>query len=597
MAERRQRQGSVVAPAGGAIPARRVIRCAIYTRKSSEEGLEQEFNSLQAQREACAAYIASQRHEGWQLSPVVYDDGGYSGGSMERPGLIRLMADVEAGQVDIVVVYKVDRLTRALTDFARIIEAFDQKGVSFVSVTQSFNTTSSMGRLTLNVLLSFAQFEREVTAERIRDKIAASKRKGLWMGGTLSFGYRVEDRKLVIVEEEAATVRMIFALYRELGAISATVAELERRGIVTRVRPLATGQTIGGIPFRSGSLQALLRNRAYVGELFHKGLYHPGEHPPILDCALFAEVQAMLDRQRRGKTRSVHRMAALLLGKIEDSRGHPMVPTHTRKGNIIYRYYQSKALIDGRKFEAGDPSRVAAHALEQQVITALRDWIASHASSNPLKAAQLHQLGLLDPDLTDATRIGRLLARGIIHREAITLLIREPGPSRQTAEDMTKEQMEGTDSGRASPDDDSHLIRLTIPCTLIRAASGYQRIDPTQPDLDLTAGSDRAPPAPDRQAMLERQNRERLVTAIARAHRWKAELRQGIMLDTIATREGRSARNVRMMLNLAYLAPDLTEAALDHRLPAGLTASGLAQGLPLNWTDQRRWILGSAPNT
>jgi DNA invertase Pin-like site-specific DNA recombinase len=218
------RKRGIVAPSGRTIPARRVIRCAIYTRRSSEEGLEQEFNSLQAQREACAAYITSQRHEGWQLSPVAYDDGGYSGGSMERPGLIRLMADVEAGRIDIVVVYKVDRLTRALTDFARIIEAFDQKGVSFVSVTQSFNTTSSMGRLTLNVLLSFAQFEREVTAERIRDKIAASKRKGLWMGGTVSFGDRVEDRKLVMVEEKAATVRMIFALYRELGAIPATVA-------------------------------------------------------------------------------------------------------------------------------------------------------------------------------------------------------------------------------------------------------------------------------------------------------------------------------------------------------------------------------------
>lgn len=252
-------------------------------------------------------------------------------------------------------------------------------------------------------------------------------------GGTVSFGYRVEDRKLVIFEEEAAIVRMIFALYRELGAIPATVAELERRGIVTRVRPLTTGQPIGGIPFRSGSLQALLRNRAYVGELFHKGDYHPGEHPPILDSALFTEVQAMLDRQRSGRTRSAHRMAALLLGKVEDSRGHSMVPTHTNKKNIIYRYYQSRALIDGRKAEAGDPSRVPAHALEQRVIMSLRDWLASHASSNPLNAAQLHQTGLLDPDRTDATLIERLLARVTVHREAITLLIREPNTAADRA--------------------------------------------------------------------------------------------------------------------------------------------------------------------
>lgn len=288
-------------------PAARVVghaklRCAVYTRKSSEEGLEQEFNSLDAQREACEAYVASQRHEGWMLSPAFYDDGGFSGGSMERPALKRLLADIAAGEIDVVVVYKVDRLTRALSDFARIVELFDKHRVSFVSVTQAFNTTTSMGRLTLNVLLSFAQFEREVTGERIRDKIAASKKKGMWMGGQPPLGYDVRDRKLVVNEAEAATVRNIFRRYVELGSVRELKAELDASGVISKCRTAADGSPYGGKAFSRGALYLMLSNRIYRGDIVHKTEVYPGEHAAIVDEALFAEAQSILADNRVERT-------------------------------------------------------------------------------------------------------------------------------------------------------------------------------------------------------------------------------------------------------------------------------------------------------
>ena len=255
------------------------LRCAIYTRKSSEEGLEQEFNSLDAQREACEAYVRSQKHEGWQALPALYDDPGYSGGNMERPALKRLLADIAAKRIDVVVVYKVDRLTRSLADFAKIVEVFDASAVSFVSITQAFNTTTSMGRLTLNVLLSFAQFEREVTGERIRDKIAASKKKGLWMGGQPALGYDVKDRKLVVNEAEAETVRMIFRRYLDLGSVRELKAALDAEGMVSKHRTAADGSAYGGQSFSRGALYQMLQNRVYRGEIVHKGAAYPGEHP------------------------------------------------------------------------------------------------------------------------------------------------------------------------------------------------------------------------------------------------------------------------------------------------------------------------------
>ena len=278
--------------------ANKKVRCAIYTRVSTDAGLDQDFNSLDAQYDAAQAYISSQAHAGWTLVRTRYDDGGFSGGSTDRPALQQLLADIKAHKINVIVVYKVDRLTRSLADFAKLVELFDAHGVSFVSVTQQFNTTTSMGRLTLNVLLSFAQFEREVTSERIRDKIGASKRKGLWVGGVVPLGYQAKDSKITVVEEEAKTVRHVFRRYLELGSLNLLMADLQSTGIKTKVRPLANGRTIGGIPFTRGPLAAFLRNRFYIGEVRYRGEIFAGEQPAILDRKLFEAVQAKLDQQR-----------------------------------------------------------------------------------------------------------------------------------------------------------------------------------------------------------------------------------------------------------------------------------------------------------
>src|SRR4030081_911688 len=302
---------------GGSImkaPSVRAVRCAIYTRVSTEYGLDQEFNSLDAQYDAASAYIKSQAHAGWTMIRSRYDDGGYSGGSTDRPDLQKLLDDIRARKIDVIVVYKVDRLTRSLADFAKLVELFDGHGVSFVSVTQQFNTTTSMGRLTLNVLLSFAQFEREVTSERIRDKIAASKRKGLWVGGIAPLGYETKDRKIVVVEEEAERVRTIFRSYLKLGSLNRLMADLHKRGIVTKLRTLKTGKTIGGIPFTRGPLAHLLRNRFYVGEVLFKGEVLRGQQPAILDRDLFDAVQARLNGQRTNHTAARAKSEALLIG-------------------------------------------------------------------------------------------------------------------------------------------------------------------------------------------------------------------------------------------------------------------------------------------
>src|SRR3954467_8180151 len=307
-------------------PAPKVLRCAIYTRVSTDHGLEQDFNSLDAQREAAEAYVKSQAHEGWRLTRESFDDGGFSGGSLDRPALQRLLAWIRSGQIDVVVVYKVDRLTRSLADFANLVELFDREGVSFVSVTQSFNTTTSMGRLTLNMLLSFAQFEREVTGERIRDKIAAFKRKGIWVGGIVPLGYEVRDRKLMIREDEAATVLLIFERYLALGSLPALQRELRERGIVTRQRTLSSGRTIGGVPLTNGPLAHLLRNRVYLGKLNHRDASHPGEHAPIITRTVFEAVQEKLTANRNGTHARRAASGALLVGRLFDDRGNRMTP-------------------------------------------------------------------------------------------------------------------------------------------------------------------------------------------------------------------------------------------------------------------------------
>src|SRR6516162_4050478 len=349
--------------------ATKLLRCAIYTRKSTEHNLDLEFNSLHAQREACEAYINSQAHEGWRLVHHRFDDGAFSGASLERPALQGLLTEVRAGRVDLIVVYKVDRLTRSLSDFVKLIELFDQHSVSFVSVTQSFNTTTSMGRLTLNVLLSFAQFEREVIGERVRDKIAASKAKGLWVGGSIPLGYASINKKLVVVPKEAETVRLIFRRYLELGSIRDLAEDLDRQGIRTRCQTLSTGQIRGGIRFGVGALAHLLRNRFYIGEVVYRRAVHPGEHEAILDRSLFDAVQVKLAASANDRQLKLRASPSILAGRIFDDRGNRMTPTHTNKNGARYRYYISHALLQRRNDKA---TRVSAHEIERAVTKALR---------------------------------------------------------------------------------------------------------------------------------------------------------------------------------------------------------------------------------
>src|SRR3979411_1130079 len=355
------------------------VRCAIYTRVSTDQGLEQDFNSLDAQYDASQAYIRSQAHDGWSLLRARYDDGGYSGASTDRPALQQLLGGLKAGKLDIIVVYKVDRLTRSLADFAKLVELFDAHGVSFVSVTQQFNTTTSMGRLTLNVLLSFAPFEREVTSEPIREKIAASKRKGLWVGGPLPLGYHMKDDKIAVVEDEAERVRVIYRRYLELGGVNALVRDLRQRNIRSKTRLLATGATRGGVLFGRGSLFYLQRNRFYVGEGKYKDEILPGEQPAIMDRTLFDAVQQKLTQQ--WTTRSTTRNASdhLLTGLLFDDAGHRMVPTHATKAGVRYRYYVSLPHLHGESKTAsvGSISRVPATDIENIIVKSLNEHLVA----------------------------------------------------------------------------------------------------------------------------------------------------------------------------------------------------------------------------
>src|SRR6202165_5655161 len=358
----------------------KIRRCAIYTRKSSEEDLEQDFNSLHAQREACEAFIRSQAGEGWRLIRTHYDDGGLSGATMERPALQRLMTDIDKGLVDAVVVYKVDRLTRSLADFAKMVEVFDARGVSFVAVTLQFNTTSSMGRLTLNVLLSFAQFEREVTGERIRDKIAASKKKGMWMGGNVPLGYDASERTLVLDPAEAETVRRIFNLYRELGCVRRVKEEADRLGLRTKCSATADGTKRGGKLFSRGHIYGLLATPIYTGRISHKGELYPGQHPALIDNETWTAVRNQLaantsDHRHRAKAAEPSLLAGFLVG----ARGERLIPSHAIKKGRRYRYYVSAALIT----DAGTDRegwRLAAREIEEAVIRILADALTSPAS-------------------------------------------------------------------------------------------------------------------------------------------------------------------------------------------------------------------------
>ncbi len=389
-----------------------VRRCAVYTRKSSEEGLEQDFNSLHAQREACEAFIRSQQGEGWRLVKTGYDDGGLSGGTMERPALQRLLDDVRHGLIDVIVVYKVDRLTRSLADFAKMVEIFDAQGVSFVAVTQQFNTTTSMGRLTLNVLLSFAQFEREVTGERIRDKFAASKRKGMWMGGVPPLGYDVSERRLIVNQTEAVTVREIFERYLVLGSVRLLRNDLERRGVVSKVRVSRTGIKTGGRSFSRGALYELLSNPIYIGEIRHKQERHPGQHEAILERELWEKVQQHLrEHAAHHRARPTKASPSPLAGKLFDENGEPLYVQGAMKDGRRYRYYVSRQLVRGSGAPARAGWRLPAPELERAVVGAARSILDD-------KQTVLAELQESETELSEVSRIfemtsacsGRLLA-------------------------------------------------------------------------------------------------------------------------------------------------------------------------------------------
>ena len=530
---------------------RKVLRCAIYTRKSTDHNLDLEFNSLDAQREACEAYIKSQAHEGWRLIPGRYDDGAFSGASLDRPALKQLLADVRAGKINTVVVYKVDRLTRSLADFAKLVELFDEYAVSFVSITQSFNTTSSMGRLTLNVLLSFAQFEREVIGERVRDKIAASKRKRIWVGGPVPLGYRCIDRKLVVVPEEVETVNTIFRRYLELGSIRALIAELDRLGVRTKANDLANGSTRGGIRFGVGSLAHLLKNRFYIGEVVYRGETHRGEHEPILDRDLFEAVQAKRAASTVARRVRLKGSPAILTGRIFDDRGNRMSPTHSTKLGVRYRYYISHALMQKRKAEAGSVARVPAPEIETLVL----DGIRKHLALLPQEL-----ISIADRDL-----IERYVERVVVMPQALELSLLLPREVSGPAEE--------TDT--SDPDNGPVTIKLTLAWSAASFAAVKGIVH-----------------APSETQAMKPGNRDALLAAIAKARGWIEDIRLGRVasLAEIAEREGQVERHIRLLAPLAFLSPRIIAAVVDGSAPADLTVTGLARALPHSWAEQEQSI-------
>lgn len=526
------------------------LRCAIYTRKSSEEGLEQDFNSLHAQREACEAYVKSQAGEGWSALSTAYDDGGVSGGTMERAGLKQLLADIAAGKIDVVVVYKVDRLTRALNDFARIVEIFDKHGVSFVSVTQAFNTTTSMGRLTLNVLLSFAQFEREVTGERIRDKIAASKKKGMWMGGCPPLGYDPDGRKLKLNETEADLVRHIFTRFLVLKSVPALAKELKAEGKVSKLWTATTGTVFGGMPFDSGALYHLLKNPTYLGMVPHKDKFYPSTHTPIIDQATFDAAQAQLATRavrRRNRRKSQAEPATVLLslkGRLFDCDGVAMTPTHAygRRG-AAHRYYISSSLNRGKASKRPDGIyRLPALPAERWVIETLHRLTPDH---DPLE----------------------VLARMEVHEEAVHLAL---------------------EASALSEDERTLPLAIDRIRRLIRDGECiHQKQDAVWVHIPRRLKFRGGRAWLSGEAPKRKRTSQPLIKAIKRAHE---------LLDAHADRVLQQAPptvHERGLIRLAWLSPDLQQAMLEGRQKAGLCLEDLRFApIPLCWDDQRR-ILGA----
>ena len=572
----------------GAEHRQRKLRCALYTRKSSEEGLEQDFNSLDAQREACEAFVVSQKREGWVLLPDMYDDGGFSGGTLERPAFQRLLSDVSDGKVDVVVVYKVDRLTRSLSDFAKIVEVFDKNAVSFVSVTQQFNTTSSMGRLTLNILLSFAQFEREVTGERIRDKIAASKKKGMWMGGQPPLGYDVKDRKLVVNTQEAETVRQIFRRYLELKSVRLLKAHLDAHGIVSKARNATDGSAYGRKPLARGALYLMLQNRVYRGETVHKDKSYPGEHDVIVDERLWNEVQVVLrtNRIERADGRADNR-PSMLAGMLFDAQGERMSPSHANKRGTRYRYYVSRSLIDGTSKTSIGGQRIPAVALEALIVRNVRQWLADPGEI----------LQFLGSKASDAIRQKRVIDRAVkfaatwndlsaddvyafirvvtariqVHAERIEVtldrgrLLRWLDGKHQDGDRST-----GRDPSESEPDP----VVIPIPVRLRRAGKEMR--------LVVDDGSEQPLPDP------------ALIRLVIRAHGIRDQLfhDRSLTLEEIAKSHGFVPSYATRLFRLTLLAPDIVAALLGGQQPPELTARKLMDDtrLPLEWNEQRRTL-------
>ena len=538
----------------------KLLRCAVYTRKSTEDGLEQEFNSLDAQREACEAYILSQRHEGWNLAPGHYDDGGFSGGNMERPGLKALLGDVDAGLVDVIVVYKVDRLTRSLADFAKIVERLDAKQASFVSVTQAFNTTTSMGRLTLNVLLSFAQFEREVTGERIRDKIAASKKKGLWMGGPVPLGYEVVERKLVPVPEEAERVRTIMRRYLEIRSVPALLEQLGADGVVTKVQRRVSGPHRGGIPFRRGSLFYLLKNPVYRGKIVHKGKAHDGEHEAIVDEDLWERVQMQLQEKAPPRTRPKNnRQNALLVGLLVDPHQRQIVPTYTTKGTRRYAYYETRKDLA----RPADPPSI-------------------RFTQGRLDGHVLHHLGMLLGDDHGLRRLANLEQADLLRAmfEGAKLLARRlTQPSDAQAAIRSLVALVRVESG-------------SLDFTLKPAALGLANQPCWRFSIPLPARK------PFREAKLRIDSgtpvkpvKDDLLALLADAHS-ALELVQSnpeLSLHQIGKREGRCRTHLARLLRLAWLSPRVVEAIVQGSQPRNINRQLLlAANLPIEWAEQEQ---------
>jgi len=521
-------------------------RCAIYTRKSTEEGLEQEFNSLDAQREACRAYVMSQTHEGWQLDDTVYDDGGFSGGNMDRPALNALLAEMKAGRIDVIVVYKVDRLTRSLSDFARIVDVMDEAGASFVSITQSFNTTTSMGRLTLNVLLSFAQFEREVTSERIRDKVAASKKKGMFMGGPVPLGYRLEDRKLYVEPEETKTVIRIFETYLECGSMAAATGKLAELGIKTKLRTYRDGRTVGGVPVTRGGLQHTLRNKIYRGMIVHKDKAWPGEHEAIVDEELWQKVQDRLDDNDGGGKNGLRAKApSLLSGLMRDEHGRRLMPSHAAKGSRRYRYYVSGP----EEIPAPDKPvlRIPAHDLETAIIDRLRAFLKDQSQLgscyDPTKLSQTIRTG---EALASALHVNSpQTVRDTLKSLIATIIVAEHGVQ------ITLQQE--TELGEALTD-----VVLDVKAVRIRTGG--------ETKLVIVSGGNDAVNVDQKLALL-----------LAEAFEVREEIVGGRSIADIAVEREQTPQWVGKLLKLGWSPPELVEQVLNGRKSANVTRRKLSQ--------------------